>query len=296
MNLFNVYGQDEIELVRKRLSLTVGTKIEHNDFTGFEIEPSARLKWTPTANQTVWAAVSRAVSTPSRSAHDNRVNAQAFPTNSTVALVSLLGNPDLQSESVLAYELGYRLQPHPRLWFDVATFYNTYDHLLGVEPGSPSPEGSHLLIPFTADDNLDGESYGTEVTARWQAAAWWRLDATYSYTQIELHPTHGSQDTIGTEAEGKSPRHQVMVRSALDFPRHIQFDTMARFVDDLPSVGIPSYFSLDVRLGWQPTPNLDLSLVGQNLLDDHHPEFAQSTFTQATEVPRGVYGKVTWRY
>jgi iron complex outermembrane receptor protein len=122
------------------------------------------------------------------------------------------------------------------------------------------------------------------------------LDATYSYTQIELHPTEGSQDTIITAAEGKTPRHQFMVRSALDLPRHVQLDTMLRFVDELPAVGVPSYFSLDVRLGWQPTPNLDLSIVGQNLLDDHHPEFAASTFTQPTEVPRGVYGKVTWRY
>jgi iron complex outermembrane receptor protein len=172
MNLFNVYAQDEIELVKNRLSLTVGTKVEHNDFTGFEIEPSVRMKWTPTANQTVWAAVSRAVSTPARGPHDNRINVQAFPTDSTVALVSIFGNPDLQSEAVLAYELGYRLQPHPRLWFDVATFYNVYEHLLSVEPGEPRPEDSHLLIPFTTDDKLDGESYGAEVAARWQAAAW----------------------------------------------------------------------------------------------------------------------------
>src|SRR5438552_3237702 len=63
---FSGFVQDEITLVKDRLHLTLGTKIEHNDYTGFEVQPSARLAWRLSQQQTVWAATSRAVRTPSR--------------------------------------------------------------------------------------------------------------------------------------------------------------------------------------------------------------------------------------
>ena len=123
-----------------RLHLTLGSKLEHNDITGFEWEPSGRLAWTPTEKQTVWAAVSRAVRTPSDLEQDileNRSASTAAAESPPPVLVSVFGNPNLESEVLTAYELGYRVKPIERLSFDVAAFYNVYDQLISTVQGDP---------------------------------------------------------------------------------------------------------------------------------------------------------------
>jgi len=83
----------------------------------------------------------------------------------------------------------------------------------------------------------------------------------------------------------------------MDLPWHLELDVAGRYVDSIRGPNIPSYFSLDVRLGWRPNPHLELSVVGQNLLDDRHPEFNSTIVNiQNTQVQRGVYGKITWRF
>lgn len=296
LNFYSGFVQDEITLVPERLRLTLGTKIEHNDLTGWEIQPSGRLLWTPTRRQTAWTAVTRGVVTPARFERDSRYNAAAFPVGPDVALLSIFGNPNVDSEELVAYEIGYRVQPHERLFLDVAVFYNVYDRLVTLESQPTVPEGSHLLMPNQWDNKADGESYGGEVAGRWHAADWWWLDATYSYVQIEVHPDAGSADVFSEGAEGKSPRHQAMLRSAMQLPGKIEFDAAIRFVDELPEFQVPEYWELDARLAWKPNDNWEVAIVGQNLLHDHRPEFAVTASLQPTEVPRGVYGKVTWRY
>jgi iron complex outermembrane receptor protein len=276
------------------LRVTLGSKFEHNDFTGFEIQPNARLAWTPSAHQTAWAAVSRAVRTPTRLDDDIRLNAQVIP-GMPPSILAVFGSRNFVSEALLAYELGYRLQPHPRLFLDVAAFYNVYDRLLSIEgPGPPQPSPSAAVIPFTLANNLEGETYGVEAWANLQIADWWRWQAGYTYLQMDLRTKPGSSDTTSVaREEGGSPQHQFFWRSWLDLPANLEFDTTLRYVGALPNQHVRAYVALDVRLGWRPTKHLELSVVGQSLLDHRHLEFSS---TLRTEIQRGVYGKVTWRY
>ena len=142
-----------------------------------------------------------------------------------------------------------------------------------------------------------GETYGGEVAANVQLADWWRLRASYSYLQVQLHLKPGSQDATREGDEGNSPHNQVTLRSEMELPWHLQLDAMGRFVDSLPNQNVPGYLSLDVRLGWRPSEHFEFSVVGQNLLDNQHPEFGSAIVSSPrTEVQRGVYGKITIRF
>jgi len=306
-DLFSGFVQDDITLIRDRLQLTLGSKFEHNDYTGSEIQPNGRLMWTPHEGHSIWGAISRAVRTPSRTEHDGRINMMVLPPGSSLPLfpghvvVGVVGDGDYDSEELLAYELGYRVQPTDQLSVDIATFYNDYSHLRTLEPGGPfleiSPSPAHLVFLSSADNEMEGETYGIEVAADWRASDWWRIQASYTYLQIQLELDRDSGDTISESAEGESPHHQLSLRSSMDIVRDLALDLWVRYVDDLPSQDVDSYFTLDVRLGWKLYGNVELSVVGQNLLDDQHPEYKPEIIdTIPTEVERGVYGKVTWQF
>lgn len=286
-HLVSAFVQDEIDLVPDRLRLTLGSKFEHNDFTGFEIQPSARLLWTPRDRHTVWASVSRAVRTPSRAEDDVTLN----PPGAPVGFATAQGQRSFDSEELLAYEIGYRVQPHARVSLDLAGFYNVYDRLRTAEPN-----GGFTLASSLAN-RLEGETYGLEVAARWQVTDWWRLQPTYSLLQMELHRDANSQDSAAELAEGDSPQNQFSLRSSMDLPGRIELDCWLRYVDSLGNLNVPSYMTLDIRLGWRMSPNVEFAIVGQNLLENRHLEFKPSTIsTQTTEIERSVYGKITIRF
>ena len=294
----SAFLQDDLTLVPDRLRLILGSKFERTEFTGFEYQPSGRLLWTPTERQSFWGSVSRAVRTPSRAENDIRLNGLQ---SGTPSFFTALGDQDFRSEELTAFELGWRVQPHRRVSLDVASFYNLYDRLRTVEPFSVAPDPSLPGSPLRATSRLDnkafGESYGVELSATYQPADWWRLSAAYTFLEMNLHRRRSSNDGAAENDEGKSPHHQVSLRSSLDLPGKVQFDLSGRFVDSLPALGVPSYFSLDARLAWVPTRNWEFSVVGQNLLESRHAEFAPTIIpSQRTEVQRGVYGKVTFRF
>ena len=291
LELFSAFVQDEITLVPNRLRLTLGSKFEHNDFTGFEIQPSGRLLWTPSDDQSVWASVSRAVRTPSRSEDDVVLNQPREVAPGLFLPITIRGNQDMESEKLLAYEIGYRSQPWEQLSFDLAAFYNDYDQLRSLEQDPSSPTVLH------PGNKLYGEAYGVELSGLWQIARWWRVRPAYTFLEVQLHTRPGSTDTTSQQDEGKSPRHQFTLRSSMDLPHNLFLDGTLRYVDSLPALKIGSYVELDVRLGWRPTSHLELAIGGQNLLNSQHAEFSPSFIrTQQTEVERGVYGKITWRF
>jgi iron complex outermembrane recepter protein len=302
LNLFSAFVQDEISLIPDRLRMTLGSKFEHNDFTGFEYQPSGRILWTPREHQTLWASVSRAVRTPSRAEDDVILNqvvpAGAIAPGSPAFVTTIYGNRDIVSEELLAYEIGYRFKPHRTLTFDLAAFYNDYDHLRSQEPG-PSPTQPVILptVPIHVANLLYGETYGLEAAATWELTRWWRLQPAYTYLDMQLHRRTGSGDITSEQDEGKSPCHQFIIRSSMDLPQHLFLDGNVRYVDRLPALDIPSYVTVDARLAWRPKPNWEFAVVGQNLLHERHREFSPSFIaTRETEIERGVYGKVTVRF
>lgn len=304
LNLFSAFVQDEITLVDNRLKLTLGSKFEHNTFTGFEIEPNARLLWTLTPNQSIWTAVSRAVRTPALTEEGLRLNSEVIPPGTAgnpapfPAVVAVFGSPQFNSEDLLAYELGYRVQATSNVSFDLATFYNNYSNLRSAEPGMPFVEGSpaptDLVVPLVAENRMSGGTYGVELFADWKVLPKWRVTGSYSYLQMDIHKNSDSQDPTADIPNGSSPRHQWYVRSSADLPKHFDLDTTLRFVDHLPSLNLPSYYSLDAHLGWRPARNLELSIGGQNLLDDQHLEFLPDFVnTSPTVVKRSIFGSIT---
>jgi iron complex outermembrane receptor protein len=273
--LFSAFAQDEIELVENRLHLTLGSKFEHNDYTGFEVQPSARLAWRLSERQTVWSAVSRAVRTPSRFDTDLRI--PGAPPH------LLTGNSDFVSEELLAYELGYRVRPSDKLSLSLSVFYNDYDDLRSFEPTSP--------FTYVFANGLEGRTYGAEISGVYQVRDWWRLQAGYAFLEKDLVRKSGSLDPTQGTGEANDPDHQFSLHSSMDLPGNLELDAGFRYVDSLPLPVVPSYVELDVRLAWRPARNVELSVVGQNLLDNHHTEFRPGT-----EIQRSVYGKVTWRF
>ena len=297
--LLSVFVQDQITLVDERLLLTLGSKFEHNDFTGFEYQPSGRLLWTPTPRQSAWFAVSRAVKTPAIIDNDTQVGLLPGGIGRT-NFVRVLPNSNLSAEELLAFELGYRAQPTDKFFFDLALFYNDYHDLSVPVPGAKipgSPTAATSTTPLTRDNRMHGETYGVELAANYRLAEWWRLSGAYTFLRMQLHRQAAG---VSETDEGKSPKHQVHLQSSWNLSRNVEFDLIGRWVDELPGFGpaIPAYFSLDARLAWRPRKNLEVEIVGQNLLDNHHPESGSNPLVKAplVEIQRGVYGKVTWRF
>lgn len=296
VNLYSLFIQDEISL-QDNLHLTLGTKLEHNDFSGIEYQPSVRLAWGVTAAQTLWGSVSRAVRTPARGEHDVMLRLVPPPDSDPGIPVYAEGNSSYDSEVLTAYELGYRLN-HNNTWStDVAVFYNDYDKLRTLDP-SPDP-GPPASVRFPFDNNMSGETYGLELATQWQVRPGWRLNASYSWLDMQLRLDGNSTDTTSRSSEDASPSSKAAIWSALDFGQNLQFDFALRYVGDIEVNGtdIDSYVEADLRLGWEARPGLEFSLIGQNLFDNHHPEFLPDFInTQPTEVERSIYGRVTWDF
>ena len=298
-HLFSAFVQDEIALVEDRLFLILGSKFEYNGYTGYEVQPNGRILWSPSDSHTVWASVSRAVRTPSRVEED--VIITASPPPGMPFFLGIIGDKNFTSEDLLAFEVGYRAEPLNILSVDVAAFVNHYENLLTQEYRSPVPDPRlpppYLLLPMVFDNKMDGETYGIEVATRWKPFRCWQLQATYSYLQIQLHADGDSLDVNAEAPEGRSPHHQASLRSSLDLPEDFTLDCGLRFMGRLPGLNIDSYLELDVRLAWKPVEDLELAVVGQNLLDHRHPEYRErSGGIQATEIERSVYGMITLRF
>ncbi|MBI2949118.1 MAG: TonB-dependent receptor [Verrucomicrobia bacterium] len=308
VRLFGAFLQDEIALSPDRLHLTLGTKVEQNNFTGWEIQPNGRLAWMAHERHTVWGAVSRAVRTPSRAERDLRVFSDprpALPPLPFPVVSPGSGSRELGSEELLAYELGYRVQIHRRLTLDCAAFYNDYDHLRSIASltpevrttSGPSPT-AYLILPLTFRNDLDADTYGLEISAAWQPLDSWRLRANYTLLRTRSHSRNPDQ-TFFSDTGGNSPRHQFALFSQADLGRKVEWGIGVRYVDELNALllRIPAYTELETRLAWKPNRHCELAIIGNNLLHAHHQEFNPViVFARNVQVDRAIFGKVTVRF
>jgi iron complex outermembrane receptor protein len=295
--LYNAFIQDEIPIAGDKLSLTIGSKFLHNNYSGFEIQPTARLLWTPSSRQTVWGAVTRAVRTPSRVEEDLQLTALLAP--NPLTFVRVTGNRKFSSESLIGYEAGYRNLVSPKFHVDIAAFYNNYEHLLSIEPGAPfsesSPPPPHVIIPFSFRNGLLGNTAGFEIAPDWTPTHTWRLRGSYSYLHMDLNKEASSLDASTVNStQGSSPHHQVEIQSSLDLPKKLEFDQTFRYVSALPAQLVGAYTTADVRFSWHTTRSLDLSVVGQNLFQPHHAEFGGDPGS-LVGIERSAYVKLTWQ-
>ena len=298
LNRYSAFIQDDITLSEDELYFTLGSKFSHNDYTGFEIQPSARLLFTPNNQTSIWASVSRAVRTPSIVENNGVIPLGAqFPLGPSPPFPpffpTIFGSTTLPSEEVIAYELGMRQQVDEDFSWDLALFYNDYDHIRSVVPIGLIPTPGGVLVPHTVLFNGTAESFGGELAVNYRISDTWRLNGAYSYLRQFLHDVN-----ITDQFEGSIPRNQFYLRSAMDLAENYELDLIARYVDNLPTENVPWYFTCDVRLAWHPTDELEVYLVGRNLLDRSHPEFGDDAFTGglAVETRRSIYAGLSLRY
>lgn len=292
--LYSAFVQDKITLVPEKVFLTLGTKFEHNNYTGNEYQPSARLAWLVTDKQTVWASVSRAVRTPNRSADDVTLPLAA---SAGPVYIALEGNRASESEEMIAYEMGYRVQPAANLSFDITAFYNDYSRLISATTGTPFLKRSaysspYFEVPVYPTNTDDGNSQGIELAANWEVTERWQLSGAYSWLEMDL----ARAPAVGSSFAGRTPRHQFNVRSTVLLPYNLELNNALYFSDKLERVNINEYYRFDTRLAWKPTNTVELSIVGQNLLDDRHQEFTGFVYQSSAEVPRSGYVNLTLRF
>ncbi len=294
--LFNLFLQDEITL-DKPLQLTLGSKVEHNDYTGFEFEPSARVRWNPFEGHMLWAAVSRAVRMPSRVDRDERLPTPALK---FLGINNLLtGGADFLSETEISYELGYRAQFAKVVSTSISGFFNNYDN---IRSAALSPPPALLGFPVVFQNGLLAQTWGVEATADCQVLVGWTLHLGYDYLGETVWVKPGEADINKGLNEVADPKNQVFVRSSVDLPGGFELDPAFRFVDSLvynnsgTAAILPSYAELDIRLGWRPIERLELSLVGENLLMDHHAEYVVSAPAPAEAIQRSFYGKAALQF
>ncbi|MCP4114131.1 MAG: TonB-dependent receptor [Desulfobacteraceae bacterium] len=297
-DLFSLFFQDEIMIVDNQVWLTLGSKFEHNDYTGYEVQPSARILFTPRSSHKFWAAISRAVRTPSRLERDARVICMIFPMPPDMIPVEvpLVGNPDFDSEELMAYEIGYRFLWSRDLSIDLSGFYNDYDNLNVFSQGALIATPDTLEQPYYFSNASSTRTYGGEVALAWQATKNLKLNLAYGFLDSDMEKN---------KQAGREPRHQVSLRTAIKLRNDLDLDLWLRHVDKVTVIqldsptglyGVNAYTTLDLRLAWRPVQGMEVSLVGQNLLDSSHMEFIQEDFTIPTEVKSGIYGKITCRF
>ena len=319
-NLFSAFVQDEIDIVEDTFSVIVGSKVEHNDFTGFEFSPNVRAAWTPTTTETVWAAVSRAVRTPGRTDEDVDLIASVLnpspETGGLPVVVRLIGSDDIDVESLIAYEVGFRSMVNEDLSVDVAGYFIDYDDFFSFERQDDQAEiilddgFPRVEAPTIIDNNLSSNLFGGEILLDYRPTEDWRLTGSYNLVFINVYGSDTTDKCDGSpgttrgvcNAEDNAPEQIVSLTSSYDLTETIEVDLFFQWVKDFLSAGgeipIDDYFILDARVAWEAVPGVELAVVGQNLIEDEHVEWIERGPGGETPsaVPRGVFGKLTWTF
>jgi iron complex outermembrane recepter protein len=289
-HLYTAFVQDEFAVVPDRWQLSVGTKVEHHEFTGFELQPALRLLWTPDDRQALWSSISRAVRTPDPFENGANLDFGVIPPGNSGLPVQLrvIGKPDIVSETVIAYELGYRNEPTAQVGFDLALFYNQYDDLIAIVPGpvafEPQP-APHLVLPVESRNVPGGGSYGAELAVSWQATRRWRLAGDYAWHRLSFD---------FPQLEFEHPENQARLRSYLTLPGGWELNGALAYTDRLRTQRVDSYLRGDLGLLWH-RDDLEIGLWGQNLLAPRHAEFENFTSGFRGEVPRSWVLRFTWK-
>jgi iron complex outermembrane receptor protein len=309
LEVFNFFVQDEIALIPDRLYLTVGTKFEHNDYTGSGWMPSIRAAWETSPRQMFWGAVSRALRTPSRNDTDLRVGLGGFAgPNGVPVFEEFIGNPNYQDERLTAYEAGYRTTFSKNFSLDLAAYVNDYDDLQSIEPSAsffqPSPPPPHEVDSLTFANLLYGETHGLELAGKWQVSQRWQISPSFAFEQIHLHKDAASQGVVSVPYyQGNAPERMAQLRSHVELAKRWSWDASAYYVDPLKNQGplvdvrIPAYTRVDSGITWQAGERFSVSIVGQNLAQGHHLEFDDVFGSlQSGELKRSGYLRICWSF
>jgi len=288
-HIFNIFAQDEYAIVPDKLFFTAGSKLEYNDLSGIEVQPSVRLAWHPTTNQTVWAAVSRAVRTPSSIEQDISLVASVTP-GAPPTETRLNGNRNQRSEELIAYEVGHRIQPRSDLSFDTALFYNVFSDLQTYSSAGAAfiGDNGNSVLPFTFSNLGSGKVYGTEFATSWNVTQNWRLAGSYAYLKMELDASPETAVTLDPQ-EDLAPRNQFSLQSYYNINERLHWDNLIYYVDEIGPT-VPAYVRYDTRVAYMLVPGMEVSFIARNQADPHR-EFATTA-----EIERSYIAQVLWKF
>lgn len=299
-SLYSAFVEDEIRLA-DTLWLTLGTRLEHNPYTGFDLEPSARLAWTATPTSTLWLSAGRAVRQPARADEAMDIDLGTVQTASGMpAVLYLLGNPHGAAERVTDYEAGYRAQVRQNLSLDAVAFGSLYRDLQTLQPLPPTViEGSggyEIDLAYKYANGGRAVNYGGELAANWSVTRRWRLSPAYSMLHVNYHTSPTAESSLAANYALYSPAYKWQLRSLLNLPARVSFDQTLTWTSRLVGAGIPSYWRLDGRVARRLGESAEISLVGQNLLQPRFLEFGGQYGVVGTELPRSIFGRVAFRF
>jgi iron complex outermembrane receptor protein len=293
-HVFTGFVQDEVALGGKVFA-TVGAKVEENNFSGFDIQPSARLRWSPGEHQTFWLGVTRAVTTPSD------IEENFFLQGGAPGFyVQVLGNKKFMSEDVLGYELGYRILTGDKFYVDVSTFWSQYSNLQSFSAPMISSAGGSIYDTIEYENQIAGHTTGFEIAPQLAVTSWWRVNTSYSYVSGNFGANGPTSDISSTGSvstyEKSTPKHDVQLQSKINLPGKFQFDQMYRFVSQLPAQKVNAYQTMDLELERPLGRNVSVEVVGQNLFQDHHYEWGTGDPSQPlVGIYRAAYAQLTFR-
>lgn len=301
---YSLFVRDEVTLIPNRLLFTVGTRLDHNGYTGLEVQPNARLMWTPNTENSIWMAVSRAVRTPSRIENDIIAETGLGSDSLGPIPIQILfqGVSNFDSEKLLAYELGYRHQFSDRASIDIAGFINDYSQLRDLSFGAltlSSGLPQQFILPILPNNKASALTYGFEVSADWKPLDRWHLQGNYSY--LKMHISSNEQfknlDPARGDPDKHSPQHQFSLRSNYDISEKLQLNLWLRYTSKVALYNIPDYVTMDAKVAYKPVKNVELFLVGQNLFSKSHREFVSDIIpTTPALIPRGIYVGARWQF
>jgi iron complex outermembrane receptor protein len=299
VSLYSAFLQDEIQ-VASTVWLTLGSKLEHNAYTGFEFEPTARIAWAPDARQTLWASASKAIRQPSQLETGVSLELGSQPLGPGLAeSVQLVPNPHFLPEQVRDYETGYRRQWNKRLSLDADVFLSFYRDLETFEPQAPvfiPGAVSVLEIPVAYGNKARATDYGAELSLNWSVNSRWRISPGYSLVHINYSLDPSSGDTFSVPLSGNTPRNMIQMRSSIKLTRRLEWDQTVYWSQAFANGTIPSHTRVDTRLAWKVGESVEVSLTGQNLLRPDFLEFGDFEQVVGTEAPRALIGKIAWRF
>ncbi|MEO7190961.1 MAG: TonB-dependent receptor [Vicinamibacterales bacterium] len=300
LRTFNLFLQDEIAAVSD-VSLTLGAKVEHDTFAGWGLMPSARVLWTVSPAQRLWAAASRTRRTPAMGDRELRLNAEVLPGPGLPIVVAFVANPDSASEQFTQLEGGYRIRLASKASVEATVFTGAYDGLPTLEPFEPSlemtPAPMHLLAGATVSNLLRAWASGIEVNGQWQPLPQWQLDGSYTRLHLTGETDPASQDTNAANTDGSAPGHQWQVRSTFSVRPGVHVGAWVSRVGRLRVFNIPAYTRLDARAEFRLSSRLTAAAVAQNLLTAHHGEFfgqPPGPSLATPGVPRSLRVELRW--